>query len=727
MRNIKFIFNKIIPVIIILISLALFFNSCEDPPKSDAKDLKSLVVIGISGNSLTAIINDSSVTFRKKAALGTTSVTIGSISVSDKATVNKNARDVLSLDMTDTIIRTEIQVTAEDGTHKNYSMSLFVIQPPPPPPTLAVLTNLVVTNIRANDIMVSTTYKAGNNNTTRYGFVYSSSVSGDHLELTTNGIENKRISGAPTENNFSATLSNLTINTRYYIKAYAENSAGIAYSNEMTFMTERPILPGLGNLGNINGENLTAVKAIINVPITDSGNLSVGHLGIIYSKILSGTDLTLEIETSSGSTISGSWNSSQPYQDITVFELSANTLYYARAFIQTNYGTQYSPNSINFMTEELNSPSTSILESLNITDNSFDVIANYRAGNSYTIKYGLIYTSMAQGDFVIGDQGVFKIQYSDVRFSFNRRFSIDNLNAETTYRVKSFVTNLTLETIYSQSRTFTTLEPFTFVFHPFGYSRLSHNSATIMATLTTNRGIGTDGHIISCGLEYSESNTFVNSQILNRNFSDSNFRTSRNVQFSISLLNPNTTYYFRLFIIDREGNTSYFNRTSSFETPAPPPPPTIYKNISISTSFFQSGSCDRNRGVTYFYITNSSNELLQSVPNTNSFVLKTPDSNNYSHRYVNNIVGTRNVCISLKGRYNINGDQNLIPHQIRIVHYVNSTTSQTRTININNENVTSTVYRSYDIQTDLFGNIRGCIWRTHLTTSAQTCQRIGNN
>lgn len=101
----------------------------------------------------------------------------------------------------------------------------------PVPIILPTVTTSTVTSI------MSTTANSGGNITsdggasvTARGVVWSTS------QNPTIALSTKTIDGTGT-GNFSSAISGLTANTTYYLRAYATNSAGTAYGNEVTFTT----------------------------------------------------------------------------------------------------------------------------------------------------------------------------------------------------------------------------------------------------------------------------------------------------------------------------------------------------------------------------------------------------------------------------------------------------------------------------------------------------------
>ena len=505
------ILNNIIPIGVILMSVTLFFNSCEEEPQtlSVAKDLTSLAVQDISSNSLTATINGTTVSFTGEAAAGTTSVTIQDIVVSDKATANKAIGDALPVNNANITVTAEdgitqnytfsinvaiapvlssdkaitaitindgtsdfqgvisgtnitfgqvgfgvtevtltsivlspnasgnksanaiinvdnstIVVTAEDGSTQTYSLTIIS-------KTLATLTNLIPTNVGADNIAVSTSYAAGNNATSEYGFVYSSVISGNGL-VVGDGVSANTLSGTPTGNSFNATLQNLTNRTSYYVRAYATNSAGTAYSNEINPTTVVPISPVLGSL---SASGITPVAATFSVPIT-LGSLSISEYGVVYSIELTGEALTTDLTTK----IVGTTENLIGSLTVQNNRFTADTQYYARAYVITSTGTIYSNNYINFRTKAFILANLTEVRISSRTINSFIVSVNHIEGNTSTIDYGFVYSSMISGNRLVVGDGVSASTLSGTPgTSFNATLS--DLIAGTTYYIRAYASN----------------------------------------------------------------------------------------------------------------------------------------------------------------------------------------------------------------------------------------------------------------------------------------------
>ena len=128
--------------------------------------------------------------------------------------------------------------------------------------------------------------------------------------------------------NFSTNVSGLTINTTYYVRAYAINAAGTAYGGQVSFKT----LGNLPTLTTVAATNITATSATLGGNITNEGMPPYTERGVCFS-------------TSQNPTIANnkrvfSGTGTESF-NIDVSGLSPNTTYYARAYATNLAGTAY--------------------------------------------------------------------------------------------------------------------------------------------------------------------------------------------------------------------------------------------------------------------------------------------------------------------------------------------------------------------------------------------------
>ena len=141
-------------------------------------------------------------------------------------------------------------------------------------------------------------------------------------------ISDNKIICSSVNGSFSASLSGLMGSTKYYIRAYAINSAGVAYGNEVNFTTNAPTLPTLSTTGVTS---ITISSAISGGSILNDGGSAITVRGICWS--------TSENPTTASSKTTDSFGSGTFVSNITGLE--PNTLYYLRAYSTNSVGTMY--------------------------------------------------------------------------------------------------------------------------------------------------------------------------------------------------------------------------------------------------------------------------------------------------------------------------------------------------------------------------------------------------
>ena len=153
---------------------------------------------------------------------------------------------------------------------------------------------------------------------------------------------------------FSGSITGLTPNTTYYVRAYATNSAGTGYGNEISFQTLPVAVP---TLITTDASGITQTTVTSGGTISNDGGANVTERGIVYGT--STNPITSNTKVSSGSG-TGSFS-------INITALTPNTTYYIRSYAINSAGTGYG-NNITFQTTVPAVPSLTTRELLNITN-----------------------------------------------------------------------------------------------------------------------------------------------------------------------------------------------------------------------------------------------------------------------------------------------------------------------------------------------------------------------
>lgn len=203
--------------------------------------------------------------------------------------------------------------------------------PPPPFLSLPVITTAAVSNV------TNTTALSGGNVTDDGGTpVIAKGVCWSTTPNATVALNTKTIDGAGT-GSFSSSLAGLTTGSTYYVRAYATNSIGTAYGNEIGFVATTQ--PTLAVLTTLNAVGITSSSASCGGDITSEGNVPVTARGICWGNSPNPTMADHNILLGSGP---GTFTTS-------ITGLTASTTYHVRAYATNSVGTAWG-NDIGFTT-----------------------------------------------------------------------------------------------------------------------------------------------------------------------------------------------------------------------------------------------------------------------------------------------------------------------------------------------------------------------------------------
>ena len=346
-------------------------------------------------------------------------------------------------------------------------------------------------------------------------------------------ITNNHTSDGTGSGSFVSNITGLTAGTLYYARAYATNSAGTSYGNELSFTT----------LPNINPPTLTtaAVTTIAQTTATSGGNIAsdggatVTARGVCWST--SPAPVTTNNHTSDG-TGSGSFVSS-------ITGLTAGTLYYVRAYATNSAGTSYG-NEVSFTTlPNINPPTITTAAVTSITQTTATSGGNVTSDGGATVTARGVCWSTTQAPVITNCSHT-----NDGTGSGSFVSSITGLTAGTLYYVRAYATN-SAGTSYGVQQSFTTLMPFTL-------ARVTTNPVTNIHSTTATCGgnVTSDGGtgVTVRGVCW---NTTGNPTLSNSSTQDGSGTGS--FTSYIAGLKRNTRYYVRAYATNLIG-TAYGNQ-----------------------------------------------------------------------------------------------------------------------------------------------------------------------
>jgi len=148
---------------------------------------------------------------------------------------------------------------------------------------------------------------------------------------------NKTSDESGTGSSFTNVLTDLAPNTTYYVRAYATNSAGTAYGNQVSFITKQI---EVATLITTAVSSITSTTAVLGGNIADDGGDPVTVRGICWG---TAPGPTININNTSDESGTGSSFTSK------LTNLAPNTTYYVRAYATNSAGTAYG-NEVTFST-----------------------------------------------------------------------------------------------------------------------------------------------------------------------------------------------------------------------------------------------------------------------------------------------------------------------------------------------------------------------------------------
>jgi uncharacterized protein (TIGR02145 family) len=231
--------------------------------------------------------------------------------------------------------------------------------------------------------------------------------------------DNKTTNGSGT-GNFEADITGLSSGTTYHVRAYAINSAGTAYGDDLSFTTNA-LTP---SVTTTIVTSVTRTTAVSGGNVTSDGGAAVTSRGVCWSTTPSPT---VASASSTNGTGTGTFT-------INLTDLTPNTHYYVRAFAANSAGTSYG-NEVDFSTDPVTIPSVTTGNITSVTVNSATAGGNVTADNGATVTARGVCWNTA-GNPTLSDPST-----SDNTGTGAFTSNISGLMPGTAYYVRAYATN----------------------------------------------------------------------------------------------------------------------------------------------------------------------------------------------------------------------------------------------------------------------------------------------
>ena len=325
---------------------------------------------------------------------------------------------------------------------------------------LPVLSNVVIPSLSSTTATLTSkvTYHGGET-VTEVGFYYST-------ETDVNPETSQKVSRIYSEDTFSIEVANLDINTKYYVKAYAVNSAGTAYSEVNSFKTESSV-PSVQTVGVAD---ITPESALLSGSVLSDNGASITERGFVWIQGDGTPTVDSHKLTATGTT--GEFTSS-------LTGLEPNKKYSFRAYATNSKGTAYG--EIMTFSTVAGLPALSSVDVSAITSTSATFASTVTDHGGETVsEVGFYYST----DETVDPATSVKITQKYAKDAFTSQ--IADLAIFTKYYVKAYATN-SAGTAYSVIHSFTTLADLPVV-TTVGSADLTSDSVQLSGEVVTDNG-----------------------------------------------------------------------------------------------------------------------------------------------------------------------------------------------------------------------------------------------
>lgn len=229
---------------------------------------------------------------------------------------------------------------------------------------------------------------------------------------------------------FQATATNLTADQTYYIRAYAINKAGTAYSTNEVKCQPSKVLPQVKTEA-ITHKSIAEGRATLNATIVDAGDPVYTERGFVYgtshNPMLDDADVIKKAVSGQGSGV----------YSVNLTDMEMGTVYYVRAYAINEVGTAYGEEVVMDFNIERPIIITKAVEDITATTATLYAEIQSIGDPAYT-EAGFIYGTMPNP--TIDEEGVILETVKGTGIGSYKK-EIENLVVGTTYYVRAFLRN----------------------------------------------------------------------------------------------------------------------------------------------------------------------------------------------------------------------------------------------------------------------------------------------
>ncbi len=352
---------------------------------------------------------------------------------------------------------------------------------------------------------------------------------------------------------FTSNISGLNGSTKYFVRAYAVNSAGIAYGNLDSLYTSTSTVPWVVT----NGVTAGGTTAVVQGTVSDNGGETVVERGFCWSTEKFTTIDDNYIVSGSGD---GSFSGN-------LMGLIKGQTYYVRAYARNHIGISYG-DELSFVTATLANITTNPVSEITGTSAVSGGIISSDGGSPVT-ESGICWNTT-------GSPTVTNPHTTEGIGIGEFIHTMTGLMATTTYYVRAYAIN-GAGIVYGNQQSFISgLPEFAVVKTVTPKSEPNGISGTSGGTVLSNGGT----IISSGGICWSTQSGFIPDTVrVNR----TTHNVSGNFTSTLTGLLPGTTYYVRAYVVNAIG-TSYADNELSFTTNSVPVVVTLEPDYSTVTS-----------------------------------------------------------------------------------------------------------------------------------------------